>query len=161
MISMKSGFTLLEMLLVLMIITLFTGLSYASYRNFLFKARLDKNVQEIVDQVSLARNRVLAKDLSPVASCATFEGYVIRVLTLSTYSVSIRCSGLDTLIRSYTLDKTSFIGTIPAIYLFKPPLAQLDSQQTITVKEQTSNLCTTITINQIGTISTSAPVTCP
>lgn len=158
--SKNKGFTLLELILVITIVTILSGVTFAKYRDILHKARLEKNVSQMVDQVSLARNRVLAKDLSPVASCATFEGYVIQVLTPSTYSIWIRCSGLDTLVNSYTLDKTLFIGTVPSIYLFKPPLAQLDSQQTITVKEPSSNKCTTIIIKPIGTISTTPPGTC-
>lgn len=156
---MRKGYTLLEMILVIAIVTILSGVTFAKYRDILYKARLEKNVAQMIDQISLARNRTLSKDLSPLPSCSPFAGYTIKITSDITYTVSIRCGLTDNVLNTYTTDKTIFT-TVGTTFNFVPPLAQLVSSQTITVKETVANKCASITIEPVGTISTTTLATC-
>jgi len=153
------GYTLIEILIVVSIIVLFTGLSLAYYRGFDEQRKLDAETKQLIDILNLAEKKSVAADLSPLGlnpSCSDFRGYWVS-LTGTSYSLKLNCAGVDTLIQTYTLGSGMTLlvsdATVTDI-LFKPLYSgtNLSTPISVTLTNSSNNKCTKIQINPVGTV---------
>lgn len=92
----KKSFTLIELIIVVGIITIFTGISLASYNTFNDQAKLKTETQKFADILELAKKKAASSD-SPVACQLT--SYKVIAGASSSYTFQRCCvtSGCSTL----------------------------------------------------------------
>lgn len=154
------GFTLIEFLIVLTIIFIFSGLSLAYYNNFIEEKKLEIETQKLIDVLELAKKKTLSADIENY-SCDNFYGYQVYVDN-SSYKISLCCS-LDCNnnypIQNYTLAKNISITNSSLNILFKPLTANT-TETSITIKNTFLNKCFDILINSIGIIEKGNKYSC-
>ncbi len=111
-----TGFTFIELLIVVMIISAFSGLSLAYYNNFNKASKLNTEANKLLQTLELAKKKATSRDVEGFeVNCAnldnshpnnTFDGYQI-VLTANGYDLKIVCKGIATPIYSYSYPKNS------------------------------------------------------
>ncbi len=108
-----AGFTFIELLIVVMIISAFSGLSLAYYNNFNKASKLDTEANKFLQTLELAKKKATARDIEGYDDCNysidpanTFDGYQI-VLTANGYDLKIVCNGTASPIYSYSYPKNS------------------------------------------------------
>ncbi len=145
------GYALIEILIVLSIIVLFSALSLAYYRGFDEQKKLDAETKQLIDILNLASKKSSSADLPPDLSCSNFLGYQVISMTTTTYTLRINCGGGYTDIQSYTLRTSlTFSGPLAAV-LFNPITAEANSS-TFTLTNTVTNKCIYIQINPVGTV---------
>ncbi len=169
----SSGFTLIELVVVLGIITLVIGISIASYGNFNSQEHLKTEANKLVSVIDLAVRKTTSSDISSVASCTDFIGYQINFTSPTTYSLEVCCNvtcSPATSVASYTLLDTS-IGIVSdaTVVHFNPFMkntwrkgASLVDSYTIKLTSSTTNQCIEVTVYNTGLVSSTNPSnTCP
>lgn len=87
----KRGFTLIELIIVITIITLFSGLTIAQFNSFSEKQKLKTEAQKFASMLELARKKTIAHNTIP--SCVdNFNGYKVT-FSPNSYSLSYCCAG--------------------------------------------------------------------
>lgn len=158
--QLKSGFTLIEILVVLTIISLFTGYSLVTYNSFSQQKTLEKEASYLVDVLSLARGKAQASENS--ASCSgadEFGGYRVEV-NASNYNFKQCCRDIVTKaisscgsnIQSYNFHSSvSKISGAPAVDFY--PLTSGATSTTMRIKHDSLNKCLDISITATGIIT--------
>lgn len=164
--SLNSSFTLIELLITVTIIFIFSGLSIASYNNFTQNQQLKNEAKKFIDVLELARKKSIAGDLSN-RNCDNFNGYQIKTFANNNqnpdYQLSICCNSSCTqivIIKSYTIpDNINFQSE--NTFRFWPLSAKLNppNDLTLTLKNQSVNKCLQITINKFGVINLNETLT--
>lgn len=90
--SLRSGFTLIEILVALSIIGLIFGGGYASYREFSRRQELFQTAQLVRSDLLLAQQKALSGDKTPCLSSDALHGYLVRLQT-SSYDIYADCKG--------------------------------------------------------------------
>lgn len=150
--SKQAGYTLIEILVVLSIIVIFSALSLAYYREFDEQRKLDAEAKQLVDVLNLASKKSSSADLSP-NPCSDFQGYRVNISNLTTYKLQFNCGGSYSDIQSYTLRSglTFLESDVGSDVLFKPLSAEANSS-TITITNIVTNKCIKIQVNPVGTV---------
>lgn len=76
------GFTLIEILIIIVIVSILSGLGLASYNNFSEHKKLEEDAENIASVLRLAQSKTIAADESPKTLCTTyteFIGYQVNV----------------------------------------------------------------------------------
>ncbi|OGK18444.1 hypothetical protein A3D80_00400 [Candidatus Roizmanbacteria bacterium RIFCSPHIGHO2_02_FULL_40_13b] len=90
----NSGFTFLEILIVVFIITLLSGATATGYTGFNEQKKLDKDTQDMSSTLELAKKKARAGDKSSLAQTGTdystceLDGYKVKLLTATTYQLA-------------------------------------------------------------------------
>ncbi len=161
--EIEKGYTLIEIILVVAIIALFSGLTLAYYNNFNEDRRLTAEAKQLVDVLNLAYKKANSADLTPNSACTTFAGYDVVFYTgsPSSYKLFFNC-GTDQMVSQYNLANGIVISNTTAkSILFKPLSAGTDltAPATITITNNISGKCKKMQINPAGTIEELS--TCP
>jgi len=85
------GFTLIELVVVIMIMGLLFGFGYANYRGFQRRQQLEGVVREFKTNLRLAQQ--LALTGKKEAECATLDGYRVRRTGAQSYQIGAVCDG--------------------------------------------------------------------
>ena len=101
----KKSFTLIELLIVVSVIILFSGLSIAYYNNFTNEKKLEAGANKVYDTLELAKKKTSSGDLSG-ETCDPFGGYEVKSSAdRPSYSLYLCCEGsCDTPIQTYDLN---------------------------------------------------------
>lgn len=148
----KKSFTLIELLIVITVIALFSGLSIAYYNNFTNEKKLEAGANQVYDALELAKKKTSSGDLSG-ETCEVFDGYEVKSSADgSSYSLSLCCTGsCGTLIYTYNLTSPITFNhsslSIQFLVLTAPVTAQ-----TFIIKSSSLNKCINIDINTAGLI---------
>ncbi len=169
----RLGYTAIELLVVVSIIALLSGLSLAYYNNFTQQKILENETRKLIDTFEAARSKASAGDKG---SCTDFYGTVVKLgkagtsdngtnQTTDYFSLSACCNT--------TCDNSSFFyrSNFPQNIVFASPSNNtlikfsplnrgVDITPQIIVKDTVSNQCRQITISQAGTIN-EQKVNCP
>lgn len=159
-ISNLPSFSLIELIIIMSIVLLFSGLLLAQYGNFIEQSRLKGEASKLRDALELAKKKTIAKE---VASCSIgFEGYEMTIRN-DGYDLADCCSGVcnsSTPIHSYTLSSqtntisiTSGTGSIQ--FIPTPAGTTLTDDASITLRNSsipTDYKCIQVTVTKVGII---------
>ncbi len=162
---MKKGFTLIEIIVVIAVISLITGMSLAYYNTFNEQQKLRSEAKKIIDVIELAKHKASSGD-SP-ASCTTgFTGYRADIGAAS-YFISACCAGTcDTAnpVQTYPFSSNSITATNGYIQ-FKQLTGGISTNYSpLQINVKSSQLpananCIVITFTAVGNISVSSTLT--
>lgn len=160
-----AGFTLIELIVVVVIIITLTGLGIAGYNAFNQRQTLKAAAEEIKSNLRDAQNRALSgeKDCTVCRQGATcgdnddlvLNHWLFNITGATTYTISGNCGGLPFGSKSFTLATgLSFNPTGIEIY-FKPLAQGITNPSTviITISQSSSGHTITITVSPSGEIT--------
>lgn len=87
----SNGYSLIELLVVVSIIILFSGLSLAAYNNFNEEKKLETETKKLIDVLNLASKRSASGDIND-NSCNDFHGYVVKFDSTNAYRLVYCCA---------------------------------------------------------------------
>lgn len=93
----KKGFTLIELVISVSIILLFSGITLAFFNDFTEDKKLDAEADKLINTLELARSKAINSDASVACTSGSIKGYKVKI-TVSNYTLSIHCvdaSGAD------------------------------------------------------------------
>jgi len=159
MVKNKQAFTLIEVLVSVTIIILFSGMIMAYYNQQTAYKKLAQDADKLVDVLELAKKKAMAGDLDNyynTGGCSTgYVGWQV-FFSGSNYFLDLRCAGNTWRLRNYTLTDTVSINTFPTnnLIIFSPLTGSNNSLQTIKLYETSLGLSKAVTISiNYGNIS--------
>lgn len=149
-----------------MIVIVLSGFMLASYNSYTESQRLDQAANQLIDILTLARNKAASGDTMGYGDCSnSFGGYNVSV-TSGGYTFNLSCTSTHTI---QTVQYSAQTG----ISLTSAPTATVTFGQlyqglsggsviTITVKNSkiTTSNCTPVTITPPGVIKQENKITC-
>lgn len=151
----QNSFTLIELLIVVTIILLLSGLSLAYYNQFNEQKKLEKETEKLVDVLELAKKKATSADIGGY-SCPVFSGYQVAV-GASSYSLRLCCSADCTTnysIQTYDFP-TNISSTVNNIQ-FKPLATGVVTAASIKIRSSAINKCQQISVSLAGVIATTS-----
>ena len=146
---MNSGYTLLELLMVVLIMGILVGLGAAGYRDFSRRQYITTAKQSITSGLRFAQSEASAGKKGACAS-GDFQGYIFDMQT-SSFSISIACTTGNILLQTKSLEADVTAVTTPAgLITFSPLAVGTGSDTTIEITHSGSS--TTINISSQGNI---------
>ena len=106
------AFTLIEVLIVLGVVSIVSGLIFASYNYFSSKKQLESEVKKFVSVLELAREKARAEDVSQCINPTESTGikrYEITIEDETHFSVKAICTDIQGKSLSYELQKSVFV----------------------------------------------------
>lgn len=163
-----NAFTLIEILIVIAITSIFFGLTLANYNSFNQEKKLEKEASFLYDVLNLAKGKSQASDLNfTCPGGEEFAGYRVDV-NASDYSFKQCCRNINTKIittcgpsiQTYNFpSKLSKISGSSSIDFY--PLSGGATAATIIIKNSSINKCLDITISTTGIITSGEdPIIC-
>lgn len=164
------SFTLIEVIVVFTIIVLLTGLSLATYNNFTQQKNLERELNRLIDVLSLAKAKAQASDINfecdGVNPDDEFGGYRVEV-SFADYNLKQLCRDSSTKIltnpgpeiTSYNFPSNVNKSSGDQNTDFYP-LSGGASISTITIRNSTIKKCITISITNTGIIEAGNPIAC-
>jgi prepilin-type N-terminal cleavage/methylation domain-containing protein len=150
---MKKAFTLIELIISIGIIVVFSGLALPRYNNYNNELKLKKEVKRLVSVIELAKKKALTSDLYD-SGCNEFEGYRVVVGTYS-FGLNFLCAGMGQEIQEYLLDSNVIITAGTGNLDFPPIGANVNIPiGTIRFRSDSIDKCIDVTITSIGIVST-------
>lgn len=180
--TFRSGFTLIEIIIVVSIVALLTASGMAAYNRFTDEQKLTTETKKVVDEIDLLRKKALAGEKSAIQGECDGD-LLYQSLSLNTTTVTDYRTCTDTgevLTKQYNLSGDGMVhvvsmnivrgsGAIESIsrLSFAPPYATLSATDTlgttltlsssdslkITIKSDNVNRCIQITVSSNGVIS--------
>ncbi len=168
-----AAFTLIEMIIVIAVIGILSGLTVSSYRVSSETRNLEGESRKLADFFGLAYKKGYAAETGNLAQCSDFRGYQVTLTPGSrqyslTRCCNATCSGAQSVtIASHTLRSPNVTFTAPAgttTYLFRPLSLQTvtnpPANTTITLRNAAVGKCVTLTVGTAGSIQENAQVNC-
>lgn len=150
---MKKAFTLIELIISIGIIMVFSGMALPRYNNYNNELKLKKEVKRLISVIELAKKKALTSDLYD-QNCSEFQGYRVAVGTYS-FSLNFLCSGMEQEIQEYILDSNVIISNGTGNLDFPPIGANVNIPiGTIRLKSDSISKCIDVSITSIGIVST-------
>jgi prepilin-type N-terminal cleavage/methylation domain-containing protein len=168
---MKKGFSLIEILVVITIISILSGLGLASYNDDQARRSLQQETEKLADILALARKKTQANDIQNY-DCPNFNGYKVYI-TEPGYRFALCCDGInggcdcgDPVTTRKIQDTLFSNGALAIVQPVSIKFNPLTSSATlspangiITLKK--GSKCQSVTISPSGTIDTGVVITCP
>lgn len=152
---MNKGFTLLEILFVLTIISALIGGATITYTRFNAQKGLTKDVIAFKDVINTAREKAIARDVGTTTNCTTFTGYRVQVNpATSSYSLFRLCAGMTIpALSTYQLQMSRFAGSSAYNIDFLYPYGTVAASQTVRFNNTRVTGCQEVLINAAGVIT--------
>ena len=154
--KLNLSFTLIELLITVTIIFIFSGLSLAYYNNFTQEQQLKNEAKKFVDVLELAKKKALVGDYG---DSNFLYGY--RVITSTSYYRLVRCQNINCSpyqeIKTFNIPSNiSFLNTYYIHFL--PLTAKVNSNApsfpvSIQIRMSSINKCITVETTQFGIIN--------
>lgn len=161
--SSRRGFTLIEIMIVIMIIVSMTGFVTANYAMFSEEKKLNDDAAKIRSVMSLARASAVSGDLGPYP-CEPFVGYQVSFSSAESpnqFTLRVCCNASCSesgtppsyTVNQYKLNSNITIPTDFAV-LFRPYASgtNLNDNYTVVLRNTFINKCHYVTITPIGVI---------
>lgn len=157
----RSGFTLIEILVVISIVVIMSAVTLASYNSFTDSRKLDVDTQKLMDVLELARQKADAGDSSiGTSTCGNLNSTEVRITTTG-YTMYVHCM-LGDLTQPYYFDSAITLPMASENIVF--PILHgtpvTTPSQSFILENNTTLTCQLITVTSGGTISNQS-VTCP
>lgn len=152
------GYTLLELLVVISLITIAFGFGFARYQDFQRRQQLQAVVRQIQSDLRLAQEYSLAgrKPMEPAGNAcetSTLNGYVFDRVNSTSYQIEANCEGGDVTVRGpVTIDNATITISSSNSFLFKVLGKGVDRSATVTVTQTSTGVSSQISISQAGEI---------
>ena len=160
----KNGFSLIELIIVISIITIFISISVSIYRNSVNEHLFQEDVNLVVSILEQTKQRTIARDTSPQVSCTTFESYNLLINPSNNIIIQeFQCDGIITNLNIYEMEWSTINSpSVETRLEFTSPYGNLSSaiDQTISLRSPSIEKCINIIIPIIGTITVSDPFSC-
>jgi len=146
----RKSFTLIELIIVVAIIALFSGITMAYFNNFTREKQLSNNTKKLIDVVDLARKKTNSGDNSMcLGADGTSDGFSVVITGANSYKLEPVCMvGTPSIVTYQTESNVQFVNTSQRID-FKP-LVPLDSGVQIILKEINLDKCLAVKIETSG-----------
>ncbi len=147
----KSGFSLVEILIVVTIIIIFSGLTLASYNHYNQKKELEATAQKISDILELAKKKAITGG----QTCSDIlRGYQVKFLDATSYELDEVCTNEYSMQRFAINSYYSLTYSHSAI-MFERLTGWLinDVDVTIKVKNSQTNQCVDISVSKYGQVN--------
>lgn len=163
----KSGFTLIELIVVIAVLLLSTGFSIATFNTFNEEKKLEQEAKRLVSTLQTARTKAASGETDPAQqACDILGGYQVSVsINPSQYILERNC--IQGSVGSFlTIQQSTFPENIivisPVIILFKAPssVAMTTPDIPIKIRHATINKCVDITVSPQGSIIQSDKYAC-
>lgn len=151
------SFTLIEILVTVTIILLFSGLSIPRYNTYTQQLKLKSEAEQITDVIELAKKKAIASELYDL-NCSDFTGYRV---TLNNTSASLKfgCSNIYQTINSFVFDSGITIIAGTGDLNFPPLGVNLNIPISyIRLQNIKLNQCQDIYISSIGIVTASTAI---
>lgn len=155
--KLKKSFTLIEILIIIVIITIFSGLSFAYYNNFTQQLKLKKEAIRLNNVIDLARKKAFSSDIYD-SNCPNFQGYKVSI-SANAYSLIFICDNLKVL-QTYNLENNLSIITGTGEMIF-PILGRNINININTVTIKNNNQCLDLNIDTLGNVNIGNIYNCP
>lgn len=158
----QHGFTFIELIIVVAVIIVSTGISMASYNSFNQRQQLTTDAEKMIDVLNLARKKSIVSDTSRY-TCAAFNGYEVSV-TSSGYDLNLCCGAScspKVAVDTYTFQQS--IDVLSSQNVQFQPLngnSASTSNTTVTLRNQSTNNCVPIVISSSGNVLPTPICTC-
>jgi len=96
----EKGFTLLEIVIVLSVLTILSTVGIASFSSGSKAASVDGALNDVVSTLNLARSRAISQ-VKPAECEGVLEGYKVIINSKSSYSLNLKCTFSNTSISGY------------------------------------------------------------
>ncbi len=147
------GYTLIELLVSLVVISIVFGLGVAGYRDFARRQALSGAAKNIASDLKLAQQKAAAgeKPASGTCSAENLSGYYFRVTNATTYTVSAACGSGENVLKTVNLAANPATTNI-TIAISQPVLFKVLSQGTNLSSASTLTVTDTKSGRQFGVI---------
>ena len=162
----KKGFTLVELIIVVGIITIVVGGSIRIYSLSFAQRQLDKEADGLMNVLQSAKDRSVARDISPLTpspGCTNFVGYSVFIQSNGAFEERIICDLASTTLDQHSLTNVVFnsLSPSPMQLTFTYPYGSLNTvTRLITIKNDRIDRCITITVPQLGPLNKSDMFAC-
>ncbi len=162
---MKKGFTLVEIIIVIMIMSVFIGVGYTTYTKQFVAKDFDRQVDTFVTTLEFAKSRATSRDISPNDNCTQFDRYEVRVWQGNTppeyrmrFVCTIGATDVDLELVRFNNVAVSGLAASPANIQFHHPYGCTTdtcnaATTTIRLRNTVNSTCKDISINSLGSIS--------
>lgn len=153
------GFTLIELIVVVVIIITLTGFGIAGYNNFNQRQTLKQAAEEVKSNLRDAQNRALSgekgSDLITCGANDVLNYWLFSITGATTYTISGSCGALVFGSKSFTLSTGLTLSSTDNNIYFKPLARGITnpSTVTITITQTSSGKSINITISPTGEIT--------
>lgn len=152
MVKNNQAFSMIELLISISIILLFSGIAIPNYIRLSQQLKLKSNVHKLIDNIELAKKKAISSDLYDT-SCSQFDGYRIS-LNNNNYIFSFGCAGAYQNIATYDLDTNLEVTTGTGNLDFPALGTNINiTINSVRIKNNTLNQCMDFTISPIGIIT--------
>lgn len=147
----NKGFTLIEIMVVVVISLLFLGASLPSYNDYASQLKLRTEAKKLMDVLELAKKKALSSDLFD-KNCNNFTGYETSISS-GDFSLKFCCLSSCSSIQDYTFSSNMTVVSGTGDYDFPPLMKNLNfPSNTIRIKSSTIDKCIDISISPLGII---------
>lgn len=160
---MKNGFSLIELLLAVVVIGMFSGMSIATYNSFNEQKKLETDTKKFESLVELVRKKAITGEYY---SCSgSLQSYSISfsaaIDSPNAYVFNANCNTINQL-ASYTLSPNVVFSSLSTNEIVFPLLKGgiVGSQVSITIKNTSISKCYQLIISPAGIIDETGPTSC-
>ena len=146
-----SGYTLIELLVAITVISIVFAIGYASFREFSRRQALTGIVRSVTSDLRLAQQLSLTGEKPETGSCTTLEGYSFAPNS-GNYTVTANCSNADRLIKTVTLESGVTISGPTVQFKVLGQGTNLNSTATLTINHSVLGNSVTITVGKGGEV---------
>jgi prepilin-type N-terminal cleavage/methylation domain-containing protein len=152
--KIKSGYTLIEILVAMTIIGLLFSFGYANFRDFSRRQVVKDTAKEIQGDLRLAQGNAMTGQ-KPEGCNATLDSYSFNVKSSSRYTIEANCAATPPIVKDVNLPSGVTISPLPALLKFKV-LSQGTNlgtaNWTLTLTQAGTNYTATVTVTEGGEI---------
>lgn len=151
--SNSRGYTLIEIIVILVIIGIMSGFGMAKYNTYTQQLVLKNQAKEIANVVELAKKKAISADL--YQDCSNFQGYQVAINS-NNFLLNFNCGGTYITVQSYQMTSSVTITAGTGNFNF-PPLGNGTNLTINSLRLKNSKLdppkqCMDISISPIGVV---------
>ena len=161
MLKPKVGFTLIEIIVVISIMTILLGVGTVSYNYFNQQKSVEKDAEFIRDKINITRERAVNRDIAANTGCVNFDRYELSFNVTSnpqSFTVTLFCTNpnVQRVVDTFNLDGSRVINpNSNFVVQFISPYGCTNAScnaasRTIIFENNTGQQCISITIDALG-----------